>query len=570
MPRTTEKAITLVSLVVTIVILMILAGITIAAVTGDSGIIYQTKDAKDALEIEEIRENIGLAYLKAEAGKRRRNADLSAKIKAELDKTYGTENVTVTKENDGTYTVIVKENVFSIGEDGNIVLDKSRIIVGATRITDSNGAEISQGTKLQEEEGPVYIHFTVLLAGANDLAVTLAGHTPTLTNGEWITEVSRNGEYNFSITGTVDGVQATKTNQVNVNVFSNIPSGLKIGSTVTYDPSITTSTSNHTFNWEAELCSSTKTPTTEDVSLVLAGTGTNMSVTNWRVLSIDKENEIVELISTAPTANNVYLGEAQGYNNAVYLLNNACNSLYGGTLTKGGTTYTIEGRNVSIKDIEDRMTDTAKATAHSSNSSGTATWGNTTNAYTSHKNYPTIYYQEVDSKINGNALTGTLNLWTKQTTPIHRTDGVSELQSDGTTLSSKTTTDGKVQATTSIQPKQTSWNKDNSFMQTAFKAPEGLNETDGTTNTNYSLLMTNGSGSTATYLLASRCVQLFSDHCCFYVSDVGEGRLSSHQMCDSMEYSDNIVYPIRPILSLSATLISANGSNFQIVQDNNN
>lgn len=570
MQKTSNKAITMISLVVTIVVLMILAGITIAAVTSDNGIINQTKEAKGALELEEIRENIGLAYLKAEGGKRKRNEDLSQKIKGELDKTYGTENVTVTKENDGTYTVIVKENVFSIGEDGNIVLDKSRIIVGATRITDSNGAEISQGTKLQEEEGPVYIHFTVLLAGANDLAVTLAGHTPTLTNGEWITEVSGNGEYNFSITGTVDGVQATKTNQVNVNVFSNIPSGLKIGSIVTYDPSITTSTSGHTFNWEAELCSSTKTVTSDDVSLVLSGTGTNMAVTNWRVLSIDKENEIVELISTAPTSNTVYLGQAQGYNNAVYLLNNACNSLYGGTLTKGGTTYTIEGRNVSIKDIEDRMTDTALATAHSYGS--TATWGNTTNAYTYYKYYPTIYYQEVDSKINGNALTGTLDLWTKQTTPIHRTDGVSELQSDGTTLSPKTTTDGKVQATTSIQPKQTYWYKDNSFMQSAFKATDeekerGINDGSNLT-ANYSLLMTNGSGSKTTYWLASRCVGLGSSDCYFYVSSVDYGRVYAYYMFGSSNYANSSACALRPVVSLSSALLSPNGSNFQIVSNN--
>ena len=39
-----------------------------------------------------------------------------------------------------------------------------------------------------------------------------------------------------------------------------IPEGLEIGSTLTYNPS-------GTYNWQAKYCSSTKTETTDDVSL---------------------------------------------------------------------------------------------------------------------------------------------------------------------------------------------------------------------------------------------------------------------------------------------------------------
>ena len=47
------------------------------------------------------------------------------------------------------------------------------------------------------------------------------------------------------------------------------------------------------------------------------------------MLSIDNETGTVELVPSAPTTGTVYLGEAQGYNNGVKLLNDACSSLYG-------------------------------------------------------------------------------------------------------------------------------------------------------------------------------------------------------------------------------------------------
>lgn len=42
-----QHGITLIALVVTIVVLLILAGISIGAITGDNGIINQAHDAKD-------------------------------------------------------------------------------------------------------------------------------------------------------------------------------------------------------------------------------------------------------------------------------------------------------------------------------------------------------------------------------------------------------------------------------------------------------------------------------------------------------------------------------------------
>ena len=61
------KGITLISLVVTIIILLILAGVTIATLTGDNGLIKRAQDAKIATEIADIKEQIQTEILGKQA-----------------------------------------------------------------------------------------------------------------------------------------------------------------------------------------------------------------------------------------------------------------------------------------------------------------------------------------------------------------------------------------------------------------------------------------------------------------------------------------------------------------------
>ena len=61
-----NKAVTLIALVVTIVVLIILAGISISALTGDKGIINQAKASKEDTEIASWEEQIDLAIIDAE------------------------------------------------------------------------------------------------------------------------------------------------------------------------------------------------------------------------------------------------------------------------------------------------------------------------------------------------------------------------------------------------------------------------------------------------------------------------------------------------------------------------
>ena len=55
-----QKGITLIALVITIIVLLILAGVTIAMVVGDNGILSRSREAKDTTNIKKIQEEVDL------------------------------------------------------------------------------------------------------------------------------------------------------------------------------------------------------------------------------------------------------------------------------------------------------------------------------------------------------------------------------------------------------------------------------------------------------------------------------------------------------------------------------
>ena len=58
MKRTNEKGITLIALVLTIIVLLILVGVSISMLTGDNGILGQATNAKEQTEISSEKEAI--------------------------------------------------------------------------------------------------------------------------------------------------------------------------------------------------------------------------------------------------------------------------------------------------------------------------------------------------------------------------------------------------------------------------------------------------------------------------------------------------------------------------------
>ena len=124
--KTNEGKKRLLALVVTIIILLILAGITVAALTGDNGLIQNAGNAKNTNEKGQIEEQIRLAYnewkLQNETGETVKLKDV---IENMLKQSYNDDEFTVTEElNEKTIYVIFKDDQFTVLDDGRIIPGK--------------------------------------------------------------------------------------------------------------------------------------------------------------------------------------------------------------------------------------------------------------------------------------------------------------------------------------------------------------------------------------------------------------------------------------------------------------
>lgn len=196
---------------------------------------------------------------------------------------------------------------------------------------------------------------------------------------------------------------------------------------------------------------------------------------NWKVLKIDQKNDLIYLVPPEPVnldgkiQSCVFEG-APGYNNAVNMLNDTCNALYGSG--KEG----ISAKCIDMDFIEELMDEVA----YDSNNNildwkenrtfpdyRTGASTNTTSPYTSQYSfYPLLYALEQDCVINENKNTNGLKRSENAPRLFERTDTVIEKQEDKT-ISTKTATMGLVHASTNIHPitsyyeyNNYSWNDD--------------------------------------------------------------------------------------------------------------
>ena len=111
-----RKGITLIALVITIIVLLILAGVSIAMLTGQNGILTQANNAKTSTANKSAEEKVKLAVMAARA---QSEGTLDAdKLVAEITNNYGG---TATKTGTGfPVNTTVDEKSFTIDKDGNV------------------------------------------------------------------------------------------------------------------------------------------------------------------------------------------------------------------------------------------------------------------------------------------------------------------------------------------------------------------------------------------------------------------------------------------------------------------
>ena len=111
------KGITLIALVVTIIVLLILAGVSIAMLTGNNGILTQGKRAKEETTVGHEKEAVQMAYAGAKAKK------LGEEVTAEdvnEQLTINGENATATEGTNKIIVTFTSGKVYTIDQSGKI------------------------------------------------------------------------------------------------------------------------------------------------------------------------------------------------------------------------------------------------------------------------------------------------------------------------------------------------------------------------------------------------------------------------------------------------------------------
>lgn len=235
----------------------------------------------------------------------------------------------------------------------------------------------------------------------------------------------------------------------------------------------------------------------------------------WRVL--DVKDGKVRLISDRPTTSKITLSGAKGYNNAVYLLDKTCKTLYNNSKLASNV------QNLKIEDIQDYLA--YDYTQYTNSNVDTGKYGGT-KEYEANKNYPNIFAKEKTGWVNG--IKGTeLNL-SEQTTPINET---------------KTTASEKIKIT------QTYWDKTMS-----------ANDFDGENKEMYYKLFINNGSNYPAYWMSSRCVNANSDNANFLVRRVDSGLVGARNLCDSGGCEFSYVFAFRPVITLNSNVQVTSGN----------
>ena len=159
--KNSEKAITLIALVITIIVLLILAGISISMLSGDNSILQKATDAKTQTGVGQEKETIALAYNSALA-KKVSNGNSSAVTYSELNDELDSSEATASG-NPIIVTFTKSGNAYEIDSNGIIKestpKDPSATIKVADKMTASGQAvtalSTTETTTLEDDLGNI-------------------------------------------------------------------------------------------------------------------------------------------------------------------------------------------------------------------------------------------------------------------------------------------------------------------------------------------------------------------------------------------------------------------------------
>ena len=356
--KKSNTGITLITLVITIVVLSILAGVSINTVVGDNGIIQKAKEAAETTRRASAEEEMNRLVLEYELAKSDENFEDFLQEKINEGRING-----ATDNGDGTVTITKKVE----GKDYTITVTKpsssaqSIKIKGKRVVANEDGTGENLGEASTSKGKTLYIMIDSSISGGT---TTVSPQVPYA--------VTENGTYKFTVIGTVNGTAYTKEVSVEVNQFKNSileDINIKIGDSV-----------NYTYDSAGSY----------SLSSTYSGYGSNQTIAQttgltWKVLNVDKENDTVDIISASPTSSTVNFYGILGYNNGPYLMNEICKAQY------SNKSLGVNARSINLLDMEKHLTSPGITARNAYQyGSSTAKYGKT-KTYTSNTKYPSLY-----------------------------------------------------------------------------------------------------------------------------------------------------------------------------------
>lgn len=212
-----SEGITLVALVITIVILLILAGISISTLT-NTGIFEKAQDAKKkSLEADE-KEKISISVTEAQLGNKGYQELTAENLQSSISSSFKDKTTNVISNGDGSFTVIIKdseEREYTIESDGTISLGKYDKWDGksSTEPTEktSNEIHIYTASELKwlanqvNNEGNTFDGYTIYLENNLDLGAREKDGEWETTENEAVKWTAIGKTSNNMLKGTFEG-----------------------------------------------------------------------------------------------------------------------------------------------------------------------------------------------------------------------------------------------------------------------------------------------------------------------------------------------------------------------------
>ena len=109
-----NQGITLIALVITVIVLLILAGVSIATLTGDNGLLSKAQQAKEETEKASDRDKIAMAVSEAQIGENGYQELNSNNLQEAIDNQFNERNAVVVDNGEGTFIVSLDDKIYKI------------------------------------------------------------------------------------------------------------------------------------------------------------------------------------------------------------------------------------------------------------------------------------------------------------------------------------------------------------------------------------------------------------------------------------------------------------------------